>query len=223
MEFQIVHGRIGSDIWANTRLKTVRRLIKSGGKTILDLGCGKGYVGSALSKGNKVIFAEIDESLIKDVKGMKVILDANHIPFKQETFDYVICADVLEHIKDDKKILGNIHSVLKKGGGAVIAVPAYAWLYGHHDRILKHYRRYNLSDFRRLAKNAGFKIKSVRYTCSLLLFPFLINQGVIRSNKAYEGKSRIEGRITPLLNFFAWVESSLRLPFGINLQFVLEK
>lgn len=223
MKFQIVHGRIGSDIWANTRLRIMVGLVRAKGKKILDLGCGKGYVGMALAKNNKVVFAEIDAKLIKDVRGMKVVLDANNMPFKQGVFDYVVCADVLEHIKDDKKVLQNIYKILKKHGRAVIAVPAYSRLYGHHDRLIHHYRRYNKKAFAEMAESAGFKIKEARYTCSLLFFPFIINQFIAKSNKAYIGKSGMEKKIIPLLNFFCFVESSLKMPFGINLLFVLEK
>ncbi len=223
MEFQIIHNRIGSDLWANTRLKILERIIKAEGKTILDLGCGKGYVGRVLAKNNKVVFAEIDAEQIKDINGMKVILDANYMPFKQESFDYAICADVLEHIKDDRRVLLSIYNLLKDGGKAIIALPAYSRFYGHHDKLIHHYRRYDKKSFCEMARSAGFRVKAVRYSCSLLFFPWLMNQFFVKSNKAYIGKSGLEIKIVPLLNFLAWLEASLKLPFGINLLAVLEK
>lgn len=223
MEFRIVHNRIGSDIWANTRLRIMKNLVREKGKLILDLGCGKGYVGMQLQEGNKVVFAEVDPELIRGVKGMKVVLDANKLPFKDETFDYVICADVLEHINDDKKVLQNLHKVLKKKGKAIIALPAYSRLYGHHDKLIGHYRRYDKKSFAKLARAAGFKINYARYSLSLLFFPFLANQFMVKSNKAYQGKSSLEKKIIPLLKFISLIESSIKLPFGINLLFVLEK
>lgn len=216
-------NRVGTDLWANTRLRILKRIVKARDKTILDLGCGRGYVGISFSKDNEVIFGDIDEESMKGIKGMKVILDGSYIPFKQESFDYVICADVLEHIKEDKKVLRNIYSILKKGGEAIIALPAYSKLYGHHDKLIHHYRRYDKKSFSRMAKSIGFKIKSARYLCSLLFFLWFINQLFFKSNKAYIGKSKLENKIIPLLNFLAWIESSLILPFGINLLVVLKK
>ena len=223
MKFQIVHNRIGSDIWANTRLRIMKKLVQDKGKWILDLGCGRGYVGKELQKNNRVVFAEIDAELIKDIKGMRIILDANKLPFKNEVFDYVICADVLEHIKDDKKILRNIHELLKKGGKAIIALPAYSKLYGHHDELIGHYRRYDKKEFVRIAKEAGFKVKYARYSLSFLFFPFIVNQFMVKSNKAYTGKSPLEKKLLPLLWIISWIEANIKLPFGLNILFVLEK
>lgn len=45
------------------------------------------------------------------------------IPFKEESFDLVICNHVLEHISDDKTALKEINRVLKKGGLALLQVP----------------------------------------------------------------------------------------------------
>lgn len=223
MKFKIVHERIGTDIWTNTRLRIIKKLLKDKGKIILDLGCGKGYIGKEFQEGNIVVFAEINPELLKDVKGIRVVLDAVNMPFKQGVFDYVICADVLEHIKDDKKVLRNIYRILKPKGKAIIALPAYSKLYGHHDKMLYHYRRYDKKSFIKIAKQVGFKIRYLRYSLSFLFLPFLVNQLIVKSGKAYIGKSKIEKKFLPLLNFIAFTESNIKLPFGINLVFVLEK
>lgn len=222
MEFKIVHKRIGSDIWANTRLRIIRKLIISDNNKILDLGCGTGYVGLNLQNSD-VVFADIEPKYLEQIKGNCVVLDARKLPFKKEVFDIVICADVMEHIKEDELALREIYRVLKKNGNALVAVPAYRGLYGHHDELIGHYRRYNKKDFVKLAEKTGFKIKYSRYACSFLFFPFLINQLFVKSNKAYTGKSKLERRLLPLLNIAAWTESNIKLPFGLNLLFMLEK
>ena len=223
MQFKIVHNRIGSDIWANTRLRIIKKILKCKNKLILDLGCGKGYVGIEFQKENKVIFADIDKGLLKNIRGIKILVNAAKLPFKKSIFDYVICADVLEHIEKDEQALQEIYRVLKPRGKAIIALPAYSCLYGHHDKLIGHYRRYDRVKFIEVAEKIGFKVRYSRYSLSLLFFPFLFNQIVTKSNKAYIGKSRIEKKLIPILSLISWIESSVRLPFGINLLFVLEK
>jgi len=218
MDFQIVHSRIGSDLWANTRLKIIKKFVK-GGK-VLDLGCGKGYIGNSLS--GDVVFGEINPKEFKDLESSKkTVLNALKLPFKSCSFDYVVCSDMLEHIEDDVGVLEEINRVLKKEGKAIIMVPAYRRLFGHHDIIMDHKRRYDKKDFE--AKIGNFEVNYSRYICSLMFLPFLFNQRFVKSEKTYFGKSKIEPKIAPLLDFVSWLESKIKLPFGIGLFFVLEK
>ncbi len=45
------------------------------------------------------------------------------LPYKSESFDWVIANHVLEHVKDENKALKEIHRVLKKGGHFIAQVP----------------------------------------------------------------------------------------------------
>lgn len=218
MGFQIVHNRIGSDLWANTRLRIIKKFVR-GGK-VLDLGCGRGYIGNSLP--GDVVFGEINPEEFKDLESnKKTVLNALKLPFKSCSYDYVVCSDMLEHIEDDVGVLEEINRVLKKDGKAIIMVPAYKRLFGHHDIIMDHKRRYDKKDFK--AKIRNFEINYSRYICSLMFLPFLFNQRVVKSEKTYFGKSKLELKILPLLNIFSWIESSIKLPFGIGLLFVLKK
>lgn len=95
-------------------------------KKILDLGCGRGEFLTAMkSKGYDIIGVEPDpykdEAIEKnkkdnaiDVEVLKVPGEA--MPFQPGTFDFIYCNDVLEHCKDPRRLLGEIHRVLKPGG-----------------------------------------------------------------------------------------------------------
>src|SRR3989344_3102796 len=99
--FKIILGRIGSDIWANSRLKSIKRSVKAKNSKILDLGCGSGYIGESYVNDNDVLFADINEEELKKVKSEnKIKVDALKMPFKKESFELVFCSDVLEHIKE---------------------------------------------------------------------------------------------------------------------------
>jgi ubiquinone/menaquinone biosynthesis C-methylase UbiE len=46
-----------------------------------------------------------------------------HLPYPQESFDLVVCMDVLEHVADPKAVLEEIERVLKPGGTVLTTVP----------------------------------------------------------------------------------------------------
>ena len=51
------------------------------------------------------------------------IVDITDIPFKDNTFDYIICNQVLEHVIDEKKALCEFKRVIKPSGKIIITVP----------------------------------------------------------------------------------------------------
>ena len=58
------------------------------------------------------------ESPIADIK-----MDLHRIPFKDNSFDIVLCNHVLEHVRDDKRCMKEIFRVLRVGGWAILQVP----------------------------------------------------------------------------------------------------
>jgi len=66
------------------------------------------------------------------------------LPYRAESFDFVSALDVLEHIKDDQLAVSEISRILKKNGIAVITVPHRMKYYTNQDRIIGHYRRYDI-------------------------------------------------------------------------------
>ena len=57
-------------------------------------------------------------SPIADVKA-----DICDLPFKDNSFDFIICNHVLEHIPDDTKAMQELHRVLAPKGTAILQVP----------------------------------------------------------------------------------------------------
>ena len=52
-----------------------------------------------------------------------ISFDVQHIPFKSDTFDCILCSHVLEHVPDDQKAMREMFRILRPGGWAILQVP----------------------------------------------------------------------------------------------------
>lgn len=114
--------------------KNIRSYIPN---NLLDVGCGNGnrsvrianYFNVAL---NKIYGLDYNEDLILTCKRIfnanKIDLESEDIPYETETFDLVICNQVLEHLKNYRKVIHGLIRVAKKGGYIVIGIPNLAHL-----------------------------------------------------------------------------------------------
>ncbi|MGC9324413.1 MAG: class I SAM-dependent methyltransferase [Desulfomonilia bacterium] len=119
------------------------RLNLKPGARVLDAGCGAGrHLSEAFRyQGVHVIGIDMnrDDALkahntIKIMRhegeggggsGLVVISDITSLPFMDESFDAVICSEVLEHVPDHGRAAQEIIRVLKKGKPLVVSVPRY--------------------------------------------------------------------------------------------------
>ena len=62
-----------------------------------------------------------------------------------DAFDLAVALDVLEHVRDDDGALRELARVIAPGGRLLVTVPQYGWLWGEHDVLAHHHRRYTRS------------------------------------------------------------------------------
>lgn len=104
------------------------------GQKILCLGCGAGNDIWFLCKDNEVVGMDYANSGLKVAirHGIKVVTgDLNFnpvLPFKDSSFDVVICKDILEHLLDPLTVLKEVHRILRPGGYCVVSVPNHFYL-----------------------------------------------------------------------------------------------
>lgn len=92
--------------------------------SVLELGCASGAMTHFFAKYfKKIVAVDIDAKAIdmarlsnKDKNVLFQLSDALKLPFKDASFDLVICNHVYEHVPSAKKMMEEVHRVLKKGG-----------------------------------------------------------------------------------------------------------
>jgi ubiquinone/menaquinone biosynthesis C-methylase UbiE len=150
------------------------------GDVVLDLGCGEGRhvisayieadihaVGVDLShadlQATRDKFKEFEQP-DKPAKSFGLSsADALQLPFADNTFDKVICSEVLEHIPDYRGALVEISRVLKPGGLFCASVPrrwpekiCWAFSDAYHQVLGGHLRIFRSNELREEIENIGF-------------------------------------------------------------------
>lgn len=115
------------------RVEKIVKLVGSN-KKVLDVGCDVGLIGKLLLKNkNQVYGLDISPSAVKKAEknGLKALtlnIETQPLPFKNNYFDVVLLAEILEHLFDPDLLLTKIKTKLKKGGGLIITTPNLATL-----------------------------------------------------------------------------------------------
>ena len=151
-------------------------------ESVLDLGCGGGrHAFGCLRRGAVVVALDADPGEVTGVVAMMAAMadagevahggvgtgvraDALRLPFPDGAFDKVICAEVLEHLRDDSAAMAELARVLKPGGVLAISVPRYGpelvnWALSerYHTVAGGHLRIYRRSQLLERLKRAGLE------------------------------------------------------------------
>ena len=86
-----------------------------------------------------------------------------------DAFDLAVALDVLEHVRDDDGALRELARVIAPGGRLLVTVPQYGWLWGEHDVLAHHHRRYTRSLLLERAAAAGLQAERVTSFNTMLL------------------------------------------------------
>lgn len=107
-------------------------LVDPGNNIILDIGCGTGNTGEALTRAGKAkqvfgieLVATVAEMAKMKMDGVIVgdVEAIGRLPFAPETFDYIIAGDVLEHLKDPWRALERLRVFVKAEGFIIASIP----------------------------------------------------------------------------------------------------
>ncbi len=166
--------------YVRRELKNIRKRANKNKLDIYDAGSGFGqhtYFMYKKLQPCSIYSVDVKEEWINDCKTFFKPQKINNVTFSiedltkidhQNKFDLILSVDVMEHIKDDKKVLQNFYNALKEDGYLLINTPS---IYGGsdvHDEegesfIGEHARDgYSPDDLKEKLKPLGFKIENIK-------------------------------------------------------------
>jgi SAM-dependent methyltransferase len=220
--------------WLVSRRRIFMHLLdrEMGGRTdarVIDVGCGAGGMLGPLSRYGEVKGLDTSAELVEVCRSRGFtnveVASAYELPTPTGAADLITLFDIIEHVRDDGRVLRECHRALAPQGLLFVSVPAYQFLYANNDRVAHHQRRYTARALRQKLMLAGFAPVQVTYF-NALLFPAILP--TVLAKKAMERISdpgdttNLSHQLNPVLNrVLTAIMSSERhllrrasLPFG---------
>ncbi|AEG61042.1 class I SAM-dependent methyltransferase [Desulforamulus ruminis] len=215
--------------WYKGRREIISKLLNlylSPDMKILDAGCGAGGNMVFLEKYGSVMGIDISPEMVEHCKKIGLMArreSVTRLSFEDQSFDLVLCLDVLEHLENDQKALEELKRVLRPGGLLLITVPSFSWLWGRHDELNQHYRRYDSGELQQILQSAGFQVERSTYFNFFLLPPVWLVRKLGRMLPAFGGKTDFQfgcGRLNlffyAVMKLEAVLMDYVNLPIGVS-------
>jgi dolichol-phosphate mannosyltransferase len=159
--------------WQRARFRVIRGMV-DGSTRILDIGCGSSRILQSLPQA-----VGLDMQIRKlrwlRAPGRQLVAGSlSRLPFGDETFDAVICSEVIEHIAREEIDLTDMVRVLAPGGTLVLGTPDYGrWIWRALEGLYKkvfpqgyateHINPYTRRELRREIERLGLTVLDVQY------------------------------------------------------------
>ena len=184
---------------------------------ILEVGAGCGsftrnYINNKI---NNLILTDLDKNNVKKLKkkfkqNSKIKIYNKKIEGGKK-FDTILYLHVLEHIKNDKQEIKFAIKKLKKNGTLIIMVPAHQKIYSNLDKAVGHFRRYEISFFKKNFKS--LRTINLRFLDSMGYLLYYLNK-IFFKEEVYPSNFKIfiwDKIFTPITMLFDFL---FRYKFG---------
>jgi SAM-dependent methyltransferase len=206
--------------------RAMRTLALPASARILDAGCGSGGNLALLSQFGTVYGFEYDAEAraVAEALGVATVAAGalpEPVPFGDTTFDAIGLFDVLEHLPQPVESLHALAARLAPGGAIVLTVPALPWLWGPHDEVHNHFRRYTATTLQAHLVAAGLRVERLTYMNALLL-PLAVAQRLKERLFGYQVEALTPSPMVNRLLYRTWLLERAwipqrRLPIGLSL------
>jgi ubiquinone/menaquinone biosynthesis C-methylase UbiE len=128
-------GNVVDHFMQEKRCKMIKGLLENSSGKFLVIGCGSKDDMSVLPEAAEAVGVDISEEAVKISsknypKFKFLVSDASSLPFNDNSFDNIVCSEVIEHVEQREKAFLEMKRVLKDGGSLVITTPNYLSSWG---------------------------------------------------------------------------------------------
>jgi len=158
-------------------VQEISKNIKFGSK-VLDAGAGPCPYKKFFTHCNYEATDFIDKHNILDF-----VCSLDNIPKEDNTYDAILCTDVLEHVEYPQKVINEFYRVLKKGGKLYMTIP-HEWKIHQAPYNFYYFTKYGIKSLVQNARFKEFNITPKGGFFSLLLDTIRFN-GILEQHKKY--------------------------------------
>jgi len=126
-------------------------------RRLLDIGCGSGEKKCVIPA--KTHYTGVDHiSTTHDKSTVDIFCTAYELPFPKDSYDFIFCTGVLEHLEEPEQALKEAYRVLEPGGYALYTIP----LFWHLHEEPRDFYRYTKFGIKYLFEKTGFEIVELK-------------------------------------------------------------
>jgi SAM-dependent methyltransferase len=198
---------------------------------LLDLGCGPGNMLDLLAQEGSVYGSDFSADALRFCRSRQHLrvfrADFHRLPLRPASFDLVTCIDVIEHLSDDRRALAELYAAVRPGGHLVVSVPAFMALWGDHDELYGHHRRYRAGELGDKLREARFEVVKLSYFEPLFFAPLWLfrkwkklmpRKGGLAQKDDFVALPRFANTLlTELLALERFAIRHVSFPFGVTL------
>ena len=186
------------NLWHEWKWIVIKHLVSKNGKTpktILEVGCNAGHLSGLLHtifpKAKITGIDVYDQSIVEAKKRYPAITfkvaDAHKLPFRDKSFDLVVCSETIEHVVDPAKVFHEISRVLKPGGEVLVEMDSgsalfrtiwWFWTTFGKGKVWKnaHLHPFTAKELELLIRGNGFTIDQKMFSHLGMAVSFLVNK-----------------------------------------------
>lgn len=209
-------------IWLRRRLSIMLDMVVDEEKTnVLDVGCSMGIFVAEIAKRSANHAIGIDmyarvlklAGLIADYekvaeKTSLLVSDGRALPIRNNSIDVVLCGEVIEHLRNPRKLLSESIRILRPGGVMIISTPNGGSLFSIFTKKLgycykPHFHEFTFSELIALAQICKIRVEEIKFIRPTVTIGRLFAEKIPRSLVLYiDYIERIMQKISIASHFF---------------------